>query len=176
VRKYRLFAVACCRFHIAAITDPDCRALIDLSERWADDEVSAIEVRQLRRKVHRWAVSQPFSGKRWIGIYGAYQTAKPSGPPVQGFLNPKKPYRPLLADIIGPSPRTFAFSPAWRTDTAVSLARTMYESREFSAMPILADALQDAGCDNDDILNHCRDANQVHVRGCWVVDLVLGKE
>jgi len=58
----------------------------------------------------------------------------------------------------------------------VSLARTMYEAREFGAMPILADALQDAGCDNDDILSHCRDANQVHVRGCWVVDLVLGKE
>jgi hypothetical protein len=63
----------------------------------------------------------------------------------------------------------------WRTDTAVSLASTMYESRDFSAMPILADALQDAGCDNDDILDHCRDANQAHVRGCWVVDLVLGK-
>jgi hypothetical protein len=42
-------------------------------------------------------------------------------------------------------------------------------------MPILADALQDAGCDNEDILNHCRDANVTHVRGCWVVDLVLGK-
>ena len=66
-------------------------------------------------------------------------------------------------------------NPLWRTDTAVSLARGMYEPREFSAMPILADALQDAGCDSDDILAHCRDANQVHVRGCWVVDLVLGK-
>ncbi|MCI0699875.1 MAG: hypothetical protein L0241_02155, partial [Planctomycetia bacterium] len=64
----------------------------------------------------------------------------------------------------------------WRTDTALSLARQMYESREFSAMPILADALQDAGCENEDILNHCRDTSQVHVRGCWVVDLVLGKE
>jgi len=52
----------------------------------------------------------------------------------------------------------------------------MYESRDFSAMPILANALQDAGCDNEEVLNHCRDANQVHVRGCWVVDLVLGKE
>ncbi|MDY3553595.1 hypothetical protein R5W24_002698 [Gemmata sp. JC717] len=41
-------------------------------------------------------------------------------------------------------------------------------------MPILADALQDAGCDNDDILNHCR-ADTVHARGCWVVDAVLGK-
>ena len=42
-------------------------------------------------------------------------------------------------------------------------------------MPILADALQDAGCDNDDILTHCRGEGP-HVRGCWVVDLVLGKE
>ena len=60
-------------------------------------------------------------------------------------------------------------------DTAVALARQMYESRDFSAMPILADALQDAGCDNEDILSHCR-SDGPHVRGCWVVDLVLGKE
>ncbi len=67
------------------------------------------------------------------------------------------------------------FDPSWRTSTVVALAQQMYESRDFSAMPMLADALQDAGCDNDDILMHCRDANGVHVRGCWVVDLVLGK-
>ncbi|WP_255359505.1 hypothetical protein [Gemmata sp. SH-PL17] len=42
-------------------------------------------------------------------------------------------------------------------------------------MPILGDALQDAGCDSADVLNHCREP-AVHVRGCWVVDLVLGKE
>lgn len=74
-----------------------------------------------------------------------------------------------------PSPRLH-FPPKWRTDTAIALARQMYDARDFSAMPILADALQDAGCDNADILAHCRDAAQVHVRGCWVVDLVLGKE
>jgi hypothetical protein len=51
----------------------------------------------------------------------------------------------------------------------------MYDSRDFSVMPILADALQDAGCDNEDILSHCR-GDGPHVRGCWVVDLVLGKE
>jgi hypothetical protein len=64
---------------------------------------------------------------------------------------------------------------SWRTDTAVMLARQMYDAREFSAMPILADALQDAECNNDTILNHCRGPGP-HVRGCWVVDLVLGKE
>jgi hypothetical protein len=69
-----------------------------------------------------------------------------------------------------------AFDPAWRTSTAVALAKHMYESRDFSPMPILADALQDAGCDCDDILTHCRDATASHVRGCWVVDLVLDKQ
>jgi hypothetical protein len=82
----------------------------------------------------------------------------------------------VFRDIFGNPFRPVAFSPAWRTDTAVTLARQMYESREFGAMPILADALQDAGCEDEHILNHCRDANATHVRGCWVVDLVLGKE
>jgi len=51
----------------------------------------------------------------------------------------------------------------------------MYDSRDFGAMPILADALQDAGCENEDILTHCRDTAARHARGCWVCDLVLGK-
>jgi hypothetical protein len=49
------------------------------------------------------------------------------------------------------------------------------ESREFGTMPVLADALQDVGCNSADILDHCRGPGP-HVRGCWVVDLVLGKE
>ncbi len=65
-------------------------------------------------------------------------------------------FPPLLRDIFGNPFRPVTFSPAWRTDTAVAVARQLYESRDFSAMPILADALQDAGCENDDVLNHCR--------------------
>ena len=83
---------------------------------------------------------------------------------------------PIIRDVFGNPFRPVAFDPAWRTDTAVSLAKGMYESRDFGAMPILADALQDAGCTSDDILTHCRDSHATHVRGCWVVDLVLGKE
>ena len=82
----------------------------------------------------------------------------------------------LLRDIFGNPFRPVAFASDWRTDTAVAIAFLMYESRDFSAMPILADALQDAGCDSADVLDHCRDPHGVHVRGCWVVDLVLGKE
>jgi hypothetical protein len=65
--------------------------------------------------------------------------------------------------------------PEWLTSTVVALARGIYADRAFDRMPILADALQDAGCDDDEILNHCRDARE-HARGCWVVDLLLGKK
>jgi hypothetical protein len=81
----------------------------------------------------------------------------------------------LLRDIFGNPYRAVTFPPQWRTDTALALAQQMYESRDFSAMPILADALQDAGCDSSDILDHCRGAGP-HVRGCWVVDLVIGRQ
>ena len=82
----------------------------------------------------------------------------------------------LMRDIFGNPFRPVTFDPAWLTADVLALARQMYDSREFSAMPILADALQDAGCTNEDVLNHCRDAAEPHVRGCWVVDLLLGKE
>ena len=64
---------------------------------------------------------------------------------------------------------------AWRTDTVVTLARRMSVSRDFSILPILADALQEAGCDNEVMLNHCRNQNATHIRGCWVVDLVFSE-
>jgi hypothetical protein len=79
-----------------------------------------------------------------------------------------------LRDVVGNPFRPVTFSPSWRTDTVVALARQVYEGREFSAMPILADALQDAGCDSNAILDHCREDGP-HVRGCWVIDLVLDK-
>ncbi|MBA4064130.1 MAG: hypothetical protein C0501_10535 [Isosphaera sp.] len=64
--------------------------------------------------------------------------------------------------------------PAWRTSTVLALAQGIYGERAFDRLPILADALQDAGCEDADILAHCRGPGP-HARGCWVVDLVLGK-
>jgi hypothetical protein len=84
--------------------------------------------------------------------------------------------RPYLLCIFGNPFRPVTLDPAWRTSDVLALARGIYEERAFDRMPILADALQDAGCDNDDILSHCRDTATPHARGCWVVDLVLGKE
>ena len=81
---------------------------------------------------------------------------------------------PLIRDIFGNPFQPVAFDPSWRTSTAVAIASTMYDSRDFAAMPLLADAFEDAGCNHADILDHCRGTGP-HVRGCWVVDLVLGK-
>src|SRR5207247_2509289 len=60
--------------------------------------------------------------------------------------------------------------PSWLTSDVIAICRGLYESGDFAAMPILADALQDAGCENADVLDHCRGPGP-HVRGCWVVDL-----
>jgi len=85
------------------------------------------------------------------------------------------PYVHLLRCIAGNPFRPVAFDPNWRTETVVSLASAIYAERAFDRLPILADALEEAGCDHADILSHCRGPGP-HARGCWVVDLVLGKE
>jgi hypothetical protein len=85
----------------------------------------------------------------------------------------------LLRDIFGPLPfGAVAFDPTWLTwngGTVVHLAQSIYDDRAFDRLPILADALEEAGCADPDILGHCRSGGG-HVRGCWVVDLCSGKE
>jgi hypothetical protein len=80
-----------------------------------------------------------------------------------------------LRDIFGHLFRSVTANPSWLTATVVSLAHGIYDDRTFDRRPILADALQDAGCDDEAVLTHCR-SDGPHCRGCWVVDLLLGKE
>jgi hypothetical protein len=80
----------------------------------------------------------------------------------------------LLRDLFRNPSRPVALTDAWRTPTVVALATSIYDDGAFDPLPILADALEDAGCDNTDILNHCRQPGE-HARGCWVVDLLLNK-
>ncbi|OWK36483.1 hypothetical protein FRUB_09046 [Fimbriiglobus ruber] len=80
----------------------------------------------------------------------------------------------LLRDIFGNPFRPITLDSSWLTSTVTALARQMYDSRDFSAMPILVDALQDAGCGDDQVLSHCRGPGP-HVRGCFVVDACLNK-
>jgi hypothetical protein len=84
----------------------------------------------------------------------------------------------LLRDIFGPLPfRAVAIHPdvlAWNDRVVLRVAQAVYDERRFGEMPILADALLDAGCDNEDLIQHCREPGP-HVRGCWAVDAILGK-
>lgn len=83
----------------------------------------------------------------------------------------------LVRDVFGIPFRLSNCFPRWRSLNALStvtLARSIYYDRAYDRLPILADLLEEAGCSDADILDHCRGPGP-HVRGCWVVDLILGK-
>jgi hypothetical protein len=87
----------------------------------------------------------------------------------------------LVIEVFGNPFRLVTLNTAWQTPTILALAQAAYDNRilpagtlELDRLAVLADALEEAGCDNADILNHCRQPGE-HVRGCWVVDLTLGK-
>ncbi|MBA4192545.1 MAG: hypothetical protein C0467_31645 [Planctomycetaceae bacterium] len=79
-----------------------------------------------------------------------------------------------MREVYGNPFRPVTIEPSWLTSDVVALATGIYAEKAFDRMPILADALQDAGCDNTEILGHCRGPGP-HVRGCWLVDLLGGK-
>ena len=86
----------------------------------------------------------------------------------------------LLRDIFNPC-RPVTIDPAWQTAQVVALAQAAYDQREPPAgtldvarLAVLADALEEAGCTDQTVLDHLRGPGP-HVRGCWVVDLILGK-
>ena len=179
-RKMRLFGSACyrslwSRFPVNELYWDIPRA----SEAYADRMITKQAFKLAQKRV------EPFEGPRVSGEawevaarssqHARGETLAPPGCPVVREQPEELPIQvALLRDIFGNPFRPATLAPAWRTSTVTALASQMYESRDFGAMPILADALQDAGCDNDDILNHSRGPGP-HVRGCWVVDLVLGK-
>jgi hypothetical protein len=87
----------------------------------------------------------------------------------------------LLRDIAGNPFRLVTLSPAWKTPQVVALAQAAYDQREIPSgtldpvrLAVLADALEEAGCTDPELLGHLRSPCP-HVRGCWVVDLLLGK-
>jgi hypothetical protein len=187
-RKALLFACGCYRLVWDKIRLASVREVVEKAEERADKKISQEELaeyRYLHGNPKLWSfdpylqlsVSSLITPKvipahvAWL-VRAALDPAKHEH---ADKWEDCKPQANLVREILGNPYRAAKFDKAWRTDTAVSLARTMYESREFSAMPILADALQDAGCDNEDILSHCRGAGP-HVRGCWVCDFLLGKK
>lgn len=179
-RKLRLFIVGCCRRYCTRWCE-DAAEFLDQNELVADGVIKPGEMlddapAMMDRVAARYGLHQEDLYSDWNAFAtlrdGGYITDESSRHALAGVGDR---CCELIRDVFSNPFVHPAFEPEWRTSTAVALAQGMYKSRDFSAMPILADALQDAGCDNADILDHCRGPGP-HVRGCWVVDLVLGKE
>jgi hypothetical protein len=80
----------------------------------------------------------------------------------------------LLRDVIGPQVVVDPSVLAWRGGTIPKLVRAIHDERRWEDLPVLADALEEAGCDDEELVNHCRKQGRVHVRGCWLLGLLLG--
>jgi hypothetical protein len=102
-------------------------------------------------------------------VVQVYETAK-----INADVCVSKDQVDVLREIFGNPFRPITLDPSWLTSTVLALAQGIYDEKAFDRMPILADALQDAGCDNEDILNHCQ-GGDIHVRGCWMIDLLLAR-
>ena len=185
-RKLRLAAVACCRRIWDLLTDERSRNAVDVAEQYAEkvnpfaDRITAEErasavvdtSRQRGEDVrndvaHAAALCLAYwASADWgtLQVFGL--TSEIVGR--QGQME-------ILDCVFGIPFRPTTLNPSWLTSTVLALANGIYEERAFDRMPILADALQDAGCDNNDILQHCRGPGP-HVRGCFLLDLLLGKD
>lgn len=105
-----------------------------------------------------------------------YRQDKPKRPEFQvpnQLMDEFRAQADLLREILGNRLSSIEFAKDWRPRTMVSLAKTIYRDKAFANMPMLGQALRNAGCDNRKILSHCN-AGHFHVRGCWVLDSILG--
>jgi hypothetical protein len=199
-RKLRLFVVFCCRQLWPLLPDARSRAAVVAAERAADVDLAEGEREAVARAAHAVVVESRFL-RPVLNLQAAWVAYSSIGPPrsytpdevipvVLAFAHAERDAALLgefprradelalaaaaLRDLFGNPFHPVTFSPEWRTEAVVALARGIYEERAWDRMGVLADALDDAGCDRTDVLEHCRGPN-VHVRGCWVVDGVLGK-
>lgn len=187
MRQQRLIAIASCR-----TISPDVHG--ENGERWlatADKLAEQPDIRLTAATVRKWwrdfwrGRTAHLAHPNLTAVYfqvglGDPRTTMVNVGYVKGTTGPNydlvdEAMADVVRDVVGNPFRTASADCSWLTSTVVALARQMYGSRDFSAMPILADALMDAGCDNYDILNHCRQPGE-HVRGCWVVDLLTGRK
>ena len=190
-RKFRLFSCACYRRAWDKLPQ-ESRQTVEVAERFVDGEATREELRSARQLV----ASHPYMGTaiafRTATGYSAVEaghgaahffSSTPDGQQAwTPFVAERKHQTIIVADIFGNPFRPISFNTDWLNPTVSSLATAAYEERSLPSgeldtarLAILADALEEAGCDNQDILTHLRSTGP-HVRGCWVVDLLLGKD
>src|SRR5437660_1186476 len=183
-RKLRLFAAVCCRRVWHLLAEEWSRQAVEIAESYADGLLSDAELKEANRKAG-WAAgwaeqaeaaeaaAWASAGKRetdWVEI-----AADRASQAETLSTSKRQAQAELVRDIFGNPFRTVVMKPAWRTQRVLKLAETIYQGRAFDRMPELADVLKAARCNSPEMLSHCRGPGE-HARGCWVVDLVLGKE
>ena len=116
----------------------------------------------------------------WVAAYAAFYAVELENPAAEGAREGplwEWEWKSIFAtarEVLGEDEPNAEW-PRWRTSDVRALARGIHHDQAFDRLPILADALQDAGCASEDVLAHCRDPKQLHVRGCWVIDLLTGR-
>jgi hypothetical protein len=160
-RKLWLLTAACFS-QVWELLDGRVRQAEEVTDRYADGRATDDEMRQYNSPISARTSAEHAIGYCWDFGGRRLRARRAKGQAV------------ILRDIFGIPFRPVTANPTWLTSTVVTLARGIYDDRAFDRLPILADALMDAGCDDADVLGHCRGGG-VHVRGCWVVDLLLGK-
>jgi hypothetical protein len=202
-RKFRLVAVACCRKILPFCTSKRSEAAIEAAELFADGQITSSGLKAFYSSANRvctrvWKVWVAAGQIRYDPAYKVFRAAAAARcvclyesrgkafPPADMVANAVwdiqeivgyKAMEPIFREVMGNPFRPVTIDASWLSwngGTVPKLSRAIYDERRFSDLPILADALEEAGCDNPDILAHCRSGGE-HVRGCWVVDLLLGK-
>ena len=202
-REKWLFATACCRRVWHLMHDDRSRRTIEVRERYADGLVTNAELEdaigaaalarnEAKAFLRDRDLSEPFdqygaefgpvwaaaaAATNWITAVAFSANAASCGPAAERratLASERAAQCGLLRDVVGNPFRPVEVDPDWRTEAVVALARAIYDDRAFDRLPVLADALDDAGCDNADLLGHLRNPALTHVRGCWAVDLLLG--
>ena len=192
-RKLRLFSCACARLLWEQLPPGDLRGAVEAGERLADGQASEEErlrfvdilyrmpTERSRQTGTNWFQSQPqasvsayFAALQTVGRFGSGSLTTSikwaQSSVLTGHQQPE-----LLREVFGNPFRPTLFDSSWRSPTVGALASAMCESHSFERMPELAEGLEQAGCSEGELLAHCR-APGAHVRGCWVVDLVFGRE
>ena len=189
-RKLRLFAAAAFGRLAALLPDPRQRRGIEALEQLAEGTVTLDACRGVASGVRHaippdeWTPGSPppavHSHYTALMLYREFRSssiavhAAHAADGLGDGVGERHEQARLMRCIFGPPFRSRTVDARWLGPTVVSLARTIYEGRAFDRLPILADALEAAGCDDGELLAHCRSEGP-HVRGCWVVDAMLGK-
>jgi hypothetical protein len=197
-RKLRLFSLACCRRIWHLLTDKRSRLAVEVGERYAEGLATREELsnaREAARAVIGLKSSRAATaaiGATLLAPYTALDAAVAVGrfaaQAVKQTLRGREEKRAKAAErcvqcnilrcIVGNPFHAVTIDQrclTWNDGAVRKLAQAIYDERRFDDLPVLADALEDAGCDDAAVLGHCRGPGP-HVRGCWVVDLILGKE